>query len=364
MERKRKMSEKKTVFSKYDSITNSYQRKFLSSLREQIPLEEKWIVHEKLHGTNFSVILGVGTDNISFARRNDILRQDDKFFGYQRMVPILTPKMCTLGELIQKIYPNTEQITVYGELVGGSYPSLASGTMLGMSLRGDFEQIQEHIYYCPHHEYFAFDIKIRSGERDFYLDVGSAHELLKEAEFRVVPELKSNLSLDEALEFDTKFDTVVPSLLGMAFFTPNLCEGIVIRPMRDFTLKNGARAILKKKNLEFMEKMGVKVKPRKEEIRKFPDIINYINENRYNNVYSKFPNDVSIGQLGKALMEDVVEEYLSDHEDLFSVTPKGGAPLNGTGSEIPFSDKKSQLKVLRKEVSTLVFPFVRQKLLV
>lgn len=46
------------TFKKYNSIENSYRQKFLNYIVEQGKAAGEWTVSEKVHGANFSFVVG------------------------------------------------------------------------------------------------------------------------------------------------------------------------------------------------------------------------------------------------------------------------------------------------------------------
>jgi hypothetical protein len=54
--------------------------------------------------------------------------------------------------------------------------------------------------------------------------------------------------------------------LGLKHIKDNICEGLVIRPNKNLFSRN--RVILKKKNKEFLEKVGLKKDPKAHKVDK------------------------------------------------------------------------------------------------
>ena len=61
------------VWKKYHSINNL--------IRKDLNFEGEWVTIEKIHGCNFSIIWN--GESLSYARRRDVLKPDEKFYNYQ-----------------------------------------------------------------------------------------------------------------------------------------------------------------------------------------------------------------------------------------------------------------------------------------
>ena len=104
----------------------------------------------------------------------------------------------------------------------------------------------------------------------------------------------------------------------------NLCEGIVIKPFgAEFKTTMGSRVIIKKKNEEFFEKSKMpKSKPDKfvDYLKDSEAIAPYINENRFNAVFSKEPyTKGNFGDFIKAYAQDVVEDAQKDSVEVKNI---------------------------------------------
>lgn len=63
------------------------------------------------------------------------------------------------------------RFAIYGEYFGGNYPGVESK---------DFKAVQKGIYYIPHHEFMAFDIKVYTDKTAFWIDVTDIPAILKD----------------------------------------------------------------------------------------------------------------------------------------------------------------------------------------
>jgi Rnl2 family RNA ligase len=314
-------------FIKYPSIENSYQHAFVGKVNQSALEGTLWIVQEKLHGANFSVAYDADCDKVFFNKRSGIIGEKEKFYNCQELYPDLTKKIMELVEQLKGKFKKC--LTVYGELIGGRYPGRSKPNQ---------KHIQKGVDYCDGIAFVAFDIRL---DEDFMVAT-TAKTWLILAGFHVVPEIGIYDTLKEALAVSYEFKSKVPDMLGMPEHPgPNICEGVVIRPRETFYLPSGSRAILKQKNDHFKEvsktpKSKAKADP------KYPNIFvdEYINRPRFDNVRSKLSEDANIGEIGKAMSEDVLEDYLKDNP----------------------TEEKDELKAIRKQIAREVFPFVRKEI--
>ncbi len=135
-------------------------------------------------------------------------------------------------------------------------------------------------------------------------------------------------SIEDCLQYPNIFDSKIPAQLGLPELSPNICEGTIIRPIKHLTFNNEVRVILKNKN----DKWSEKIKNRSKVEIEIPEkvaalqtiILDYVTENRLNNVTSKI-GEVSIKDFGKVLgmfNKDVVEDFLKDHQTEYDALSK------------------------------------------
>jgi Rnl2 family RNA ligase len=120
--------------------------------------------------------------------------------------------------------------------------------------------------------------------------------------------------LDEALNFNPEFDS---KILGIA---DNICEGIVIKPTKNYQSPNGELFWIKKKNDKFKEIQKAPKIPKPPQARTKVDdthdvFLGYITDNRLQNVFSKYgmiPDKTKIGDYIKYLIEDARLDFEKD----------------------------------------------------
>ena len=267
------------MFEKYSKIINSYKDDFLIKAMQEVPELEKWVVTEKLHGCNFSFLLGED-GVVKHCSRNQVLNMEDKFYNHR----ILQKYHEAIRAIKQ--FSGAKVIQVYGEYVG---PNIQKGINYGDE------------------DFYGFDIKL-DGE---YIPFYGVRLYLRKFGIKEVPVLYVG-SLKECLEYPNEFDSKV---LGEK---DNICEGIVIKPMIPYYTKAGERIILKSKNDKWAEKAKMPKRPKEQMpsdvLEKIEELKTYVTPNRIAAVMSK---DVELvgeydhkkfGKLIKAVLADIYED--------------------------------------------------------
>jgi Rnl2 family RNA ligase len=322
----------KQSFKKYSSIENHYNKKTIDHIIDYIKLNDlqdmKWYVDEKVHGANFSFIITsdelTGT-HIQCAKRNGLLEPDELFYNYQQIKEKYTPNIIKLYTILKNKYPSLIKVSIFGEIFGGGYPHK------NIERVKDAIQVQKGVYYCPHNDFYAFDINLdihfdinlstkESGGK--YLGVLEARELFESCGF-VYGKILFSGSFEEVLNYNNTFQTTVPEYYGLPPIENNIAEGIVIRPAHTLYTYNGSRIILKSKTSKFSEiiKANNTKKPNNTKIQQDLNPIiyeiastfdNYINENRLNNVLSKESafTHTNYAKISGLMLKDILEEYM------------------------------------------------------
>jgi len=194
-----------------------------------------------------------GADHAAFARLFDAVR---------------------LEELKSKLADFKDRVIVYGEAYGGK-------------LQGMRETYGDQL------QFIVFEVKVG----DLWLNMDKAFGVanylgLEFVPFKVIPGTPE--SIDEAM--------MEPSVVAVrcGITEPKLREGVVLRPMEEFTLNNGARVIAKHKHPSFAEN----AKPRTladptldapgEKLAQ-----DYCTEMRFAHVYDKFTEPLAPESIGK-----------------------------------------------------------------
>ena len=212
---------------------------------------------EKVHGANFSFIYEDGV--LRYAKRKAVLQWADDFFGFQLVVRRMEERIYQLFEALREEVDARQgvsrqnvvrQYIVYGELFGGAYPHPDVPAKEGLSA------IQTGVYYSPDIEFCAFDIAVVTMEADQdkrYLDYQTAQQYFERYSVHYAKPLFIG-KLSQAMEFNTRIDSTIPSLLQLPALSSNLIEGVVIKPYDQPMSSEVPRPILKVKNSEFAER--------------------------------------------------------------------------------------------------------------
>ena len=307
------------MFKKYNSIENTYREEYLSRIRGHDLWYKTYIVQEKAHGSNLSFWTTDGVD-FTTAKRSESLKKDDKFYNHQLLLERHLKQFQSIWTALKSIHQDLNQLTIYGEVIGGNYPHQE------VPKAKNAMKVQKGIFYCPGNEFFAFDILINAEK---YLDVNEANELF-EANGLFYAKTLHEGNIESCLAYPNEFDSTIPAQLGLPALSPNICEGVVIRPKVAARFNNGQRVILKNKNSKWSEKIMREKKIRISEPLSEPTkemivaIQDYMTENRLNNVISKFgePEKKDFGKLLGLLNKDAFEDFIKDHKESYELLEK------------------------------------------
>ena len=219
---------------------------------------DEYVVTEKLHGANFSIILGANGD-AAFASRSGVLALNDNFYGFrsQGLDHYLATRARRLHSLCVSdgvCVGEDGIITIYGELCGGHYPHPAVAAVPGLG------PVQRGCWYAPQLCFVAFDVRVHCKSGTRFMDFAAARTAATDAGFLFTrPLLQGPLSL--CLHFPARFGTHLPATLGLPALEddPNWAEGIVVRPAQEPAVwpavcSSGDRRLVKIKIPEFSEK--------------------------------------------------------------------------------------------------------------
>lgn len=333
-------------FKKYNSIENSYDSGFMERVMDQMPSDLKYVVQEKVHGTNTSFICD-GKEML-FAKRTALIEDGEDFYNYQELVDEYRNMVFSISRDIIAQYAGTVQVTVFGELFGGTYP------LNCVKQNHRLKAIQKGVYYTPEHGFYAFDIYISDAEGNGkYLSVTEANAMFEKHGFFYARTLFEG-NLQECLNYPNAFQSKISEWLGYPAIEDNICEGIVIRPVVPMYLRNGSKVMIKSKNDRFAEKKSVKKRvklfeepvPYSDElVALISDVEAYVTEQRLVNVIShigevRVPND--FGKIMGLFSKDALQDFLKEH----------GGDYAGL--------EKSEQKNLNKELNKLCTDLVKK----
>ncbi|MEL6655327.1 MAG: RNA ligase, Rnl2 family [Bacteroidota bacterium] len=326
------------MFKRYSSIENTYREEFLSRIKGHGFWREEYVVQEKAHGSNLSYWTNDGV-NFRAGKRSGPLEEGEKFYNFAQILERITPKLQAIWTDLKRANESLEQLTVFGELIGGSYPHPE------VARTKDAFKVQKGVFYTPDNLFYAFDILIDAQE---FLDIETANQLFEKHGLLYAKTLFKG-DLESCLAYSNTFDSTIPALLGLPAISPNICEGTVIRPSQVLRFNNGVRVILKNKNDKWSETIK---RPKVQKEVEVPEqvahlrqlILDYVTENRLNNVLSKI-GEVTRQDFGKVLgmfSKDIVEDFRKDY-----------------AKEWEALDKK-ETKMITKSISKVTVPMVRE----
>jgi len=332
-------------FKKYSSIENTFDNDFM----EQIIIEEcdkqEFVVQEKIHGAN--VCLTTDGQTVKFGKRTGFVEEDEKFYDYEELLEKYTTKAISLFSVVKEKIADVKSLTVFGEMFGGKYPHPdvmnSNKTML----------IQKGVYYCPYHEFYAFDLYVFMGDTGRFLTVDEANSFFEQGEFFYAKTLFRG-SFSDCLKQPNDAPSKISGWLGLPSIEDNICEGIVIRPVTPTYMNSGARVLLKSKNARFAEKKAIKKRAPKLFVEpSYSEELNnlllfaeqYITENRLNNVVSKIghvsvPKDT--GKLIGLFSKDILDDFLKEHSNNYNLL------------------EKSEQKILNKHINSLATSLIKK----
>lgn len=302
----------------------------------RMPLDLKWMVTEKMHGTNMS--FHVDSNTIQVFRRNGPLVEGDKFYSWEKVKAKLTPGLLKIAEKVGG------PITVFGELIGGYYPGCKQTESL----------IQKHIYYTPNHEYVVFDMYNHETQR--FMDVDEFIGLAQYGGLHVIQPWYRNMTLDDIFKLNHETEcTRVPEQFGLEPVPDNGMEGWVIRPETEPT--DGNRCLLKHRTQRYKDRAevdDVNAPPKKDKIHPNQDFLNRIRcmltPERFQAVASKELEIQSKSEIGKYI--GLIQQDLIDEID------------NDERSDIDDDDNlfQDQNQVTLRQVNNMIGVFVRENI--
>lgn len=321
-------------FKKYHSIENRFHTPFIDQMIAMGFDQDQFVVQEKVHGANLS--FWCDGSSIKVAKRTGFIKAGEGFYNYQIVLKQYEDQIYQLFRLIKKNDPQTEMITLFGELFGGVYP------------HDDVERnrtaivVQKGIYYTPDNNFYAFDIMVN---QEYYLGVDRCNELFDQLNFFYAKTLFRG-TLSDVLNYGNQFQTTLPEAFNLPPLEHNICEGVVIKPVEPRFLNGGSRVMIKDKNDRWSENQGKHRLPQ-DEISEMGHylaevILDYINQNRLNNVLSKLSMEEQqkFGILMQYFNHDILDSFLKDYKCDFDALER--------------SEQKRVKKVMNQRASEII----------
>ncbi len=296
--------------SEYEKMPKTFSKLELSEKELNDVNKVKWVVTEKVHGANFSLVYE--DRQLLFAKRKDYLSWDADFFGFQQVVNDIEDRVLGLFEELS-LELKADKYILYGELFGGKYPHP------DVPADPDVEAIQTGIYYAPSVQFCAFDLAIETNGKKEYLDYDKAMKYWDQYGILYAKPLLIG-KVNEVQNFNIRIHSSIPSQLGLPELEQNLIEGVVVKPLHHHHLNLSLRPVVKLKNPEFDEEKKFheseawsfkkKVISKSEELTFILEEISmYINGNRLQSAISKTGK---IDRGNETRMNEIREEVLRD----------------------------------------------------
>ncbi len=315
-------------FSSYEKMPTSLKKLGLSE-SEYAKLDKcQWVVTEKIHGANFSFIYENKT--LKFAKRKEYLSWKDDFFGFQLVVAKIEDQILQLFEKLSAEI-EADKYIIYGELFGGKYPHP------DVKLDTNVQAIQTGVYYSPSISFMAFDIAIeRNGVKSYIIyerAIGyfKTHQIVYAQPLLIA-------KFGEALSFNTRINSTIPTQFSLPELPSNLIEGVVVKPY-NLKLEDAFsnRPVVKLKNPEFEEDERFhkaekwsyipSVSSKTEDLTYIVDELrNYITRNRLESAISKigsldFTNAERIIAIKLEFLQDAISDFNENNADFLMDLP-------------------------------------------
>jgi Rnl2 family RNA ligase len=304
-------------FRKYNEIENAYRQVEIDRIRANGFDNEsiKWSATEKVDGSNLSV--WISPDTIRVGKRSGFLSPEEIFYNHTVVIDKYKNDFYRIYQILNENRGyQLPFIVLYGEIFGGYYrhPDITPVK--------NSKKVQNRINYCPHNDFYVFDIAVPNTETDSlnFIDAIEFEMACANTDLLFAKSLFSG-TFDECLQFDINFNSTIPQRFGLPPIEDNYSEGVVMKPDYPLYYDNGDRVILKNKREEFTE-VKVKIpKIAKDIPQEVPEYIehlkNYITDSRYVSVVSKI-GDVSFDDFSKIMKdysEDVTSEFIKDYPE-------------------------------------------------
>lgn len=300
------------MFEKYSSLENHYNGKFIEKIRNAgFDVTEPWVAREKIHGTNFSII--IERDEVTCAKRTGPILPAEDFFGYS----VILKKYNDSIKAVQHTIKDGASMQIFGEFAGGG--------------------IQKGVDYGEK-DFYVFDILVKTDQgTNQFVDDYMMETICNTFGFKMAP-LLGRGKFDDLIQLPNMLDVVVNDYNKLAeedllqanrkvwkavVAEDNIAEGYVLKPCYPKFFPNGSRVAIKCKNSKFSEKSKsdkpIKAKAVLTDVDKvaLSTLAAYATLNRVNNVISKI-GQVSPKDFGKVLgltIQDILEE--AGREEIF-----------------------------------------------
>lgn len=286
-----------------------------------------WCVCNKLDGACYQIFIDV--DGVMhYGSRNQELGRYDTFNNHMHMVQKYRydEKVRRLKdvlddyELLDIAKEGPYELHVFGECIGGLYRHKEVEPVPGAV------KIQGRVNYCPDNRWVVFDIFwYQPCTHDGgWLPTTHVNQACEQAGLEH-QQVMAVVPFDQAIAYPNDYeDTTGPVLFGLPQITPNVTEGVVLKPGYPYQFNNGSRVIMKNKNKIFLER-GVKTNKIKNpptpmsELDKewYATYMEFVTESRMMSVLSKMDTShitqKDFGTLLKAFLDDADKDFNKEY---------------------------------------------------
>ena len=327
------------MFEKYSSLENHYNGKFIEKIRgagfDMHTVE--WVAREKIHGTNFSVI--ITPTEIVPAKRTGFVLEGESFFGHEIIMKKYKNSFVKMQNMLNTM--DLVSVQIFGEFAGGG--------------------IQKGVDYGEK-DFYVFDILADQGGETQDWDDYVVESFATGLGLKLAP-LLGRGSFADLIQLPHMLDVVVNDYNKLAgtdleaankkvwpavVAESNIAEGYVLKPVYPKFFNNGSRVAIKCKNSKFSEKaksdkpIKAKVELTDTDKRILEIFSEYVTWNRVSNVLSHI-GSVTAKDFGRVMgltMKDIINEAAREGHDML------------------FADNPSSVK---KEITTLIQNTIRSK---
>jgi len=253
----------------YLHINNLYKNQTILMFKECYALE-------KIHGTSANISWNANEQKVNFFSGGE---------NYENFVSLFDVEF--LQTKLSELFV-TSNATIYGEAYGGKQQGMSA--TYGKKLK-----------------FIGFDVQVNN----IWLNVPNAEEICKSLNIEFVDYVKVSTDL-ESLNAERDKQSIQAIRNGCG--ENKLREGIVLKPLIEFTTNNGGRVIVKHKRDEFKEtKTQKEVSPEKFKIMEDAKAVaeEWVTEMRLKHILSKLPQGINVENTKlviDAMVEDVYRE--------------------------------------------------------
>ena len=277
---------------------------------------ENVVILEKIHGSNLSFIFNPKGEHIATAKRNSLVDSNENFYNVHNFsktnniisnMSLLTKYICSQNS--NDIY----RIRYYGEYYGGCYNGITASNA---------KKIQNNMNYSENNEFAVFDILLEchfeyNNETHIWLSWDDVKNYTDKFGVPHVPELLRDTwsKIKEEFDLQNMISVVPKQLTGFSGVDNPEAEGVIVKVLSPKNLSGFTRRYKWKKN-KYCETPSKRIDPITNKRKTI--IIEWMNENRFNNYKSKVGIDfiidkqnmvININNLKEDVLEDVEVKY-------------------------------------------------------